>query len=270
MKYCINYYGNFRYLNEIDEIIFDYTGVGDILNFIQEKIKPEQRVLLSLVHAEDLDALVPIVDRLKEIHPNYTIILKKDQLTHRIKDNHPFFLGEYCKTFDQVYSFIELDVTDIYIVETLGFSIKDMGTYAHEHNVKVRVLPNVAQSTLGSLSQLPHECRFFIRPEDVSVYEPYVDVFELFGDNHKLSVTYEIYKEGNWKGALGNLIKGLPLDFSLDAQSPYGEYRLNCGQKCYKCKMCTVHKELNDIMDQNNLRIIKEKEYAKQEKKEEI
>lgn len=256
MKYCINYYRDFRYINEIDEIIFDRLD-NMTFDFIQNEMKQEQKVILDVTR-KDPAAVKPFIDKVIKIHPNYDLIIEFNRTSIDAYEGYRKFFGEYCKTFDQVYSFINYGATNVYIVETLGFSLKEVGTYARERDVAVRVLPNVAQSTIGNLSLLPPENKFFIRPEDTDLYEEYVDVFELFGDVHKLSVTYEVYKDKQWKGYIGNLVKGLPDLFSLDAAAPFGEYRLNCGQKCYKCHMCTVQKELNNIMDQNNLKIVKE------------
>ena len=261
MKYCINYYKNFRYLDEVDEIIFPKLN-ENVIKYI-EGMKQEQRAIISLVSAEDLDSMLPLVEKIKSIHQNYTIIISIKQYGlyfDKIKGIYPFFLGEYCKTFDQVYTFIKLGVSDVYITETLGFSLGEIGKFVKEQGIKVRVLPNVAQSTLGSLSELPHECRFFIRPEDVDVYEPYVDVFELFGNEDKLSVTYEIYKEKKWKGFINHVVKGMNDLFSLDAEMPFGEYRLNCKQRCYQCNLCTRQKEINNIMDEQGIIIKKQGE----------
>lgn len=258
MKYCINYYKDFRYLNEINEIIFTPKDINEnFIKYVEDNFKQEQRIIVSLVNAGDLASMMPLIDKLRSIHSNYAIIIKLTQYDANLLSGHTFFFGEYCKTYDQVATFIAMGVSDVYIVETLAFSLRDIGNYAHEYDVNVRVLPNVAQSTLGSISRLPQECKFFIRPEDVDVYEPYVDVFELFGDVSRLSVTYEVYNEKQWQGPISYIVKGLDDMFSLDAATPFGEQRLSCGQKCYKCEYCTRQVEINKIADKYKLKIKK-------------
>ena len=265
MKYCISYYKNFRYLDEIDEIIFSPVDINEnFIEFIENNIKQEQRVIISLVHEPAVAEVLPMIDKLKEVHENYAIIIKYSEYQTSLDidfNKYKYFFSDYCKTFDQVYSFIRSGATDVYVVETLGFSLKDIGEYARERGVAVRVMPNVAQSSLGSHSELPYECRFFIRPEDTDLYESYVDVFELFGDSSKFSVTYEIYKEKKWDGPINYVIKGLYGDlFTLQGAIPFGEHRLNCGQKCYKCKLCTRTKEVNKILDENGLIVAENKD----------
>lgn len=266
MKYCINYYKNFRHIDKIDEIIFDCNKKfldKSFIEFVKDNIKQEQRVILSMVNdAEVVTMMLPIVNKLKEVHENYAIRTDiASAVNFQLKDKgYKFFLVERCTDFDQVFSAIKYGSTDVYVTDQLGFNLMDVGTYAHEHNVKVRVLPNVAQSSIGILSQFPPENKFFIRPEDVDVYEPYVDVFELFGPEDKLSVTYEIYQEKEWRGPIGELIIGINELFSLDGKHPFGQYRLNCRQVCYKCELCNRFREINVITDKHNLKITERKD----------
>lgn len=262
MKYCINYYKDFRYLNEVDEIIFTPKDMNDnFVKYIEENFKQEQRIIVNLTTA-NLASMTPIIDKLKSVHPYYAIIIDYNNGSYEyVKDKYNFFFGKYCKTFDEVYTFIDMGVTDVYIVETLGFSLADMGIYAKDHGVFVRVLPNVAQSTLGSTSRLPQENKFFIRPEDTDIYEDYVTVFELFGDVSKLSVTYEIYKAKEWHGPLNYIIQGFKDElFNLDNKAPFGKYRLNCKQRCYKCQMCSVQRDLNKFLTDNKLKVVEKKD----------
>ena len=66
-----------------------------------------------------------------------------------------------------------------------------MAAAAHVKNIQIRVFPNVAQSR----SEIPAIKQFFIRPEDLNAYEPYVDIYEFYRVNSSINtdVLYEIY-----------------------------------------------------------------------------
>ena len=251
MKYCISYYKNFRHLAEVDEIIFPYSD--NLPAYFEEKQFDNKQRILIHVGKRSLSEVMPILKKIESIHSNMAIIVDR----HMMKpEGIQFFYSDYCKTFDQVYSFIQEGVSDVYVVESLGFILKDIGTYCHDHNVNVRVLPNVLQSSLGSTSRLPQVCQFFIRPQDTYAYEDFVDVFELFGDEEKLSVTYEIYKEQKWNDDFMFLIKGITQPMDLSSNFPlFVDYRLKCGQKCYNCNICTRLKDFNTQLTKAGLEV---------------
>jgi len=63
----------------------------------------------------------------------------------------------------------------------------------HDNNIKVRVFPNICQS---SFKETPSIKTFFIRPEDIKYYSTFVDVFELISNNAEIQNTlFKIYKQ---------------------------------------------------------------------------
>ena len=89
--------------------------------------------------------------------------------------------------------------TDMYICEELGFSIDKISKILHNNNIKVRVIPNIAQS---SWADTPSLLKFFIRPEDISNYAIYVDTFELIAPQQQQALIYKMYKQGCWSGLI--------------------------------------------------------------------
>ena len=134
--------------------------------------------------------------------------------------------------------FIDCGVSDIYIANELGFYLGDIAPYIHEKNVIIRAFPNVAQSII---EKTPVISKFFIRPDDVYLYEDLIDVFEFFGSLNRQSVLMEIYKEETWSDILDLIIIGLNLDLDNRLFNPYfGEARVNCRKRCTfgKCNIC--------------------------------
>lgn len=78
----------------------------------------------------------------------------------------------------------------MYIVETLAFEIDKCGNKAHEAGVNIRILPNIAQSQFADTEDVK---KFFVRPEDIHHYEPYVDTLEFLCDISKEATIYKIY-----------------------------------------------------------------------------
>lgn len=84
----------------------------------------------------------------------------------------------------------------------------------------------------------------FIRPEDIELYEPYIDLFKLSGREHsaeKVISMIEAYGDKNYDGDIFDLfdmgarIHGVPNKMFL---KNFGEKRANCNHKCYKCHYC--------------------------------
>lgn len=144
------------------------------------------------------------------------------------------------------------------ITEALGFELEDIAALAHKLQVQIRVYPNVAQ---GARSELPGIYKFWIRPEDIEVYEDCVDVCEFFYDKYeKQQIFYEIYKKDKkWMGELGELIIGLPLGFNSMKIIPRFAYkRKRCGRQCLKggkCRICHRVMELAETLEKTPIGI---------------
>ena len=111
-----------------------------------------------------------------------------------------------------------------------------------QFGVPVRMVPNVAY-----IDGLPREdgvCGTWVRPEDLDLYEDYVEVVEFEDANlKKEQALYRIYAEQkNWPGDLQMIITNLNHDGLNRIIVPdFAEKRLNCGQRCQKtgnCKLC--------------------------------
>ena len=167
----------------------------------------------------------------------------------------PFFYANRINNWDEFIGLIELGVTDIYIVEDLAFELDKVSQIAHEENVKIRIFPNVAQS---SWRDTPDIKKFWVRPEDIDFYSQYVDVCEFFGTVEQIPTLLKIYKEDKqWFGLLNEIIIGLktPLD-SRFTDPRFAEKRIRCGKSCRKsgkCKMCDLHVELSYVLKQAHL-----------------
>lgn len=266
MKYCIKYYKNFRYNDVIDEVILDYaTYRNSIIEKLQEQNwKDNQRIIIDVVLGGTPE-IIPTLKMCQKIHENLAIrldIIQEEMVAGLREANIPFFYANYAKTADEVYGMIKHGVSDIYITESLAFDIENVGSYCKSKNVKVRIIPNIAQYRAGFRSEIPDQYKFFVRPEDVKLYEAYADVFEIIGSDDRLSILYEIYKNEVWDGDLKQLIVGIDEPFlNAGMIALFGPYRLSCGHRCMqeKCSLCLQAKELSTRFADNGLKVIKDK-----------
>ena len=205
---------------------------------------------------DDTDA--QLFQGLCEKFNNFKIIIQYENELHLElvqKYKIPFFFTNFVTTIDKLYGFLKYKPTDMYICEDLGFSINKVSAILHEHNIKVRVFPNICQS---SFPETPSLLTFFIRPDDIPVYEPFVDVFELISDKSRQGIIFKIYKQHKWFGEVNEIIP--TFKDNLDSRfllNDFGVFRTHCGKRClYKpgsCDICSRMVDLAAAFKENNI-----------------
>ena len=264
MKYCIDYNQNTRHLkciDKVDEWTIEYNKKDTtLLDFLEEN--KDRRINLYIKELLDIQFLKDLSNKF----PNLYFKLSIDYLEEIKKEepNFKFFFDTYVNNWDTFIGLIYKGITDIYIVENMGFELDKVSAIAHKENVAIRVFPNVAQSAWKNLTGLK---KFFIRPEDVEVYESYVDTFEFYGEDKNLDVYYRVYTEDKkWFGKLNEII----IDFNSEIDNKYiipkfAEKRISCGKNCLKggkCMRCNRIQELSNSLEKSKLivKIDKDKE----------
>lgn len=281
MKYAVNYHHKFRHIKDVDEIIIQYTS--NIMTFVPELIgeNKEKRIILDLVteDKEDIPNIIPFINKLRQDGYNIAVEISNTSDIIEIfrKDKIPYFFNWYANNLEIATIQCEMGVSDIYVTEELGFRIKDLEYLKSKYNVKIRIFPNIAQSRNNTYVNALQ--RFWVRPEDTEIYEPYVDVFEILSgdDASRLSVIYEIYKNRQWLGNLNDIILDFkaPIINNRGMNPHFAEMRLNCGKKCLlgKCNLCNQMGEMSNSFVEVGLEVIKKKfkpEQSEQEIEEKI
>lgn len=268
MKYAINFHRDFRYFDNIDEIIIKVKEKNVSLLEFMNNITQEQRIIIDMTNI-DSDA---VIDMLKEIkvaataHKNLTLRLGHTQQAAAsvlYEENIPYFFDELVDTWDKLVALVSLQVSDVYIVSDLGFDLPRVSAFCKKNNVKIRVFPNVSQVS-NSMGKIDKFKGFFIRPEDIKTYEQYVDICEFWGELDRQSVYYEIYNiQKKWRGELKDLILNLDLSVHNKTLPPiFGDLRAGCQKKCYQgqCNKCERMLETAKLLKENNLLIRNNKE----------
>ena len=272
MKYCVDYKHGFKYIKEINELNINYNPKDTsleqfLLNYKDKRIniyiKDEPDFIIN--HREKL------FGQLAEKHPDVDFALvipgfkrseKTEVMYNAIKD-YPirYFFFDMVTDWDTLLGYMDYHPSDMFIAEALGFELNKVAEILHKHNIRIRTYANVAQS---SWKQTPALKKFFIRPDDVDRYEPYIDVIEFFGKENSKETLYRIYaKEKKWFGPLKEVI----LDFNSDIDSRYiipifAQKRLSCGRRCMKgktCHVCEAIERLSETLEENDV-IIKDED----------
>lgn len=278
MKYCINYSNKSHIIDKVDEILIRYDK-NKILELFTQFIPAHlnQRVIVQLIEENNIDTIVnnlkkiiSIYNENKDIKFDIQLPFYNQKFMEELKDtNLKYFFKAAANSWDKFTGLISQNVSDIYITDELAFELDKVAEIAHKNNIKVRIYPNVAQSRWDKLSDI---LKFFIRPEDIEMYEPYVDVCEFYGDKaQQIDTYYKIYQEDKkWFGDLQEIIIGL--DSKIDSRyiiPRFAEKRIKCGKDCLKGGKCEMCKRILDLSEQlENAHLIVQIDKEKEERDE--
>ena len=261
MKYCVSFIRkNGNFLQKVDEIIIKYQS-NDIIalkDFLNNHL--EQRIIISIednltfIKNKELDIFKELKDKYN--YSNFALRFNiEENLLYTINDEMrksgiPYFYNTLATDLDTFTGLINSGASDVYVGGNLGFEIKDISRIAHQRGIKIRVYPNKCQTNwIGT----PDIKTFFIRPEDVPSYEPYVDVMEIWAENlvdkNNIDVYYKIYAiDKEWYGDLKEFL--IDWNSNLDNRfiiPQFAEARLNCKKRCLKGHPCHVCERIIDI-----------------------
>ena len=259
MKYAIGYYRSFRYGDDVDEICFKYKGTENILDILTW-IKAYQRATI-LLNQVDIEEILESLLIFQQEHPNFAVKITRQQedWIPTLKEfNIAFMFIEPAVCMEDVAYYYAEGVSDILIAEELCFNLKNLQGL-RKKGIQIRVYPDVAQCKYNK--NIPEITKFFIRPEDLDIYEKYIDILEFYRIDSTLNVTYEIYKQRRWVGQLEDLIYDLNVDIDNTTIVPiFGECRVDCCKKCLgeggNCHICFRTEPIANQLAKNDLHIV--------------
>lgn len=258
--FCLNYYPSQNYLKDADEFKIKYRPADRTLEDFLQEYQDKSIVIDVTDNFDELDA--KLFKGLSDKYHNIKLIIdyhNQEHLTLIQEYEIPYFFINAVSTIDELTGLMKYHPTDMYICEELGFSLDKISKVLHDNNIKVRVYPNICQS---SFTDTPSILTFFIRPEDIAIYSTYVDVFELISDQERQEVIYKIYKQGKWFGKINEIIPSFKDELDSKYTLPhFGVIRSMCGKRClYKpgsCNICQRMIETADELKKNKIVIRK-------------
>lgn len=238
MKYCLSSRQSAEYLAKADEIQVEYRDRHSIPDLAVKY--PEATIVLQFLPSQTKDDPIDWA----EINEYNVVAQQKficcladlNDVPNCKKYDIKFYWGYPVESFYELQGLKRMGVCYVRLGTTLFFSldaVKKIG-------VPARAVPNVAYN--GYIPQPHGVYGQWIRPEDVSIYEEYIDTLEFEdADLIKEAALYRIYSKNGWPGNLNTLITNLNYDVtsSLIPQETIMA-RLNCEQKCQKGSHCTL------------------------------
>ena len=169
-------------------------------------------------------------------------------------------LPHYCpvpvRTYAELEDYKRAGVCRVYLAAPLFFEMDKV----REFGIPMACVANRANS--DALFSRPNGVTgTWIRPEDVELYENYVEVLEFFGDRKQEQALYRIYAERKeWPGDLNYVVQDLEYPCTNRMIPPtLAEKRLNCGQRCKAGGACKLCYRMMDLANPDLLRPYLEK-----------
>ena len=159
----------------------------------------------------------------------------KEAKRHNIKT----FFRPPVHTFQELRDLKDAGVDQVILGAPLFFQMDKV----RQVGLSVRAIANSAFLE-GTWSPIEGWCGTFIRPEDVTIYEPYVEIIQFEGSITEEQALFRIYAEQHrWSGELAMMVKDLNSSATNRMLPPeFGEFRLNCRQRCMEpggsCRLC--------------------------------
>ena len=267
MTFAIPFSKNFKYSNQNIQWNINYKPkIKQLNDFIAAY--GTHRINLIITDFE-YDRDCQIISALRKKFPDVEIIMclpSYDKQIEKIlnEQNLPHYYNERITDWDKFQGFLHLNVTDIFIGENLAFNVKILKLNAEKYKKSLRCFCNLCES---SWEYTPSLKTFFIRPEDLNLYENYIDTFEFYTNAASvaaLNIWYEIYtKDKKWTGKLDEIIMGYKgEEDNTFIVSNFGEKRLNCNKKCMQgieptCHICDRIIDLSKTLKERNIIVIK-------------
>ncbi len=234
MKVCLSGRQTNEYLLKANEIKIPYKDRKALSDYFINY--PDANIILEIYSSDN------IVDWKEIEHFN---ILSKGKLIICLSDTKeinqckklgiPYYLGYPIASFYDLQAVIALGVEYVRLDAPLFFKLDQIKNL----DIKIRAVPNIAY--LAYLHRENGVCGTWIRPEDISLYEDYIDVIEFEdADQKKEQALYRIYMEEKaWSGNLDMIITNLNYSAINRLIVPnFGEMRISCGQRCQETQDC--------------------------------
>lgn len=189
MKCCLNSCQSSEYLNKADELKVSYKDRHKIIDFIEHY--PNKTIILDMRGYDGLIAWDDIKRYKIMTKDNFVIALNNlEDISFCKKENIKFYWNFPVSTFYDLKALKDLGVEYVLIESPLFHNIKEAASIG----VKLRIVPNIAYYAF-----IPRDngvCGSWIRPEDLYMYEPYIEAIEFEDcDLKKEQALYRIYCE---------------------------------------------------------------------------
>ena len=239
MKYSVSSRQQPEYLSKCDEIKVLWNDRDIIFDLVTKYPGKTINVCRYYIHSNDDIDWKEIKNYQKLARDNFVFGLSYiDELRECKANDIQFYYLEPIRTFRELQG-----------VKALGarWAIIDAPLFFQMDKVKEVGVPLRATANMSIRELLPYPDGVpgpWIRPEDMDMYEPYIDTIEFGRVNlDQERALFRIYTEQKkWSGDLGLIIQDINyMGTNRMIPSDLTKKRLNCGQRCQidaKCHYC--------------------------------
>lgn len=236
MKICLSSRQIKEYLSKADEIKVQFRDIKSIPDLIMDY--PEATIILENVNGEPFNW-----DELK----NWNTLAQgklmlclgnPDQLVEANNYGIKAYLGWLISDYETLNTVLKMGVYCVRLSGSLFFDLDRIVSMG----ATIRAVPNIAFQ--DGLMRDNGVVGTWIRPEDLEVYEPYIEAIEFVNcDLKKEQALYRIYGEQKaWPGDLGLIVSDLNyIGVNRMIHPDLAEKRINCRQRCQSggaCRFC--------------------------------
>ena len=224
MKYCVSGRQPKSILRQADEIKMQYKDCERILDYIEEF---SNKTFIVEISKDEIEINWSLLNVFKEKLNNFILCIHNLNLVNEIKEKDFKFYWAYpIVTWYELEGIAALNPVYLFLNAPLSFSLQ---------KIKDKYIPR-DNGIYGT----------WIRPEDIQIYENWVDTFEFITDDlKKESTLIHVYKDNKqWPGNLNLLLTNL--NYNVDNRAipeEIGKIRANCEQKCKSggsCNFCSI------------------------------
>lgn len=250
MKVCLSSRNTVEYLLKADEIKVQYKDHEIIPNLIERY--PKATIILDLnkqyeFNETDETSWADII-MYNDLAKNNFICCTETlfQMNYCKENNLKFYYGFPINSFYELQSLKKLGVCYLRLAPPLTHMLPDVAKL----EIPIRAVPNICYQ-----DYLPHQNGIhgqWIRPEDLHIYELYIDTIEFEDCNEiKEQALYRIYmEEHEWPGDFDMLFTNFNHPGVNRMIEPIvGRTRMSCGQRCEQngsCHLCDISVQLAD------------------------
>ena len=269
MKYCIPFNTDSKYLKSIDELVINFRpGISELRlqSFID--MHTDQRVTLDLESTPPTEELKKAIINLRN-KENFSLRFKKDNAAalECISDlDIKWYFTDPAMTYDDIYVYKTLGASEFFIGAQLGFDLPHCKAIAQSLKMQIR---SIYAYAVEKSPFYKNYWQYFIRPEDIPLYDVYLDTVEFYGEPHIVNLLVKTYKAEKWNGPLNEIIPIIDKTYDSRFIIPHwGRRRISCNRKCMygdSCTMCETIYNLSQSLEKARIIIPPEIRGAKAE-----
>lgn len=276
MKFMISCRQPLTILKEATEIRVDYNDLARLRDFVTEDWVCSADIVIYIPKNQLINW-----DDFSQYKDTLNIVIAVEdaaQIEAAHSQGYKAFWAYPASTYWELRGLLDLEVDQVLLDAPLYFDLIKVKNICG--NVEIRLVVNKCMNNY--MKRKDGICGTYVRPEDVSAYEPYVSHMEFDVDELLPERTlFKIYtQQKQWPGNLNLLLTYLGKDIdnrglSLLPTDEKDEFyfahrRISCGQRCQedpgRCNFCKKAFQLMNTIDQKSAQILETIEKTDQQK----